>query len=37
MSFSDPVDVNDDVMPGYVKIGRCDMLSVLKYIKIHSE
>ena len=28
MSFTGPCDVSDDVIPGHVKIGTCDMLSV---------
>ena len=33
MSFTDPCDVSDDVIPGHVKIGACDMLSVFPYIR----
>ena len=28
MSFTNPCDESDDVIPGHVKIGTCDMLSV---------
>ena len=33
MSFTDPCDVSDDVIPGHVNIGTCDMLSVLPRIR----
>ena len=32
MSFTDPCDVSDDITPGHVKIGTCDMLSVFPCI-----
>ena len=34
MSFTDPCDVSDDVIPGHVKIGICDMLSVFPCIRL---
>ena len=33
MPFTDPCDVSDDVIPGHVKIGTCDMLSVFPWIR----
>ena len=33
MSFTDPCDVGDDVIPCHVKIGTCDMLSVFPCIR----
>ena len=34
MSFTDPCDVSDDVTPGHVQIGICDMLSVFMCIRL---
>ena len=33
MSFTDPCDVSDDVIPDHVKIGTCDMLSVFPCVR----
>ena len=33
MSFTEPCDVSDDVIPGHVKIITCDMLSVWPCIR----
>ena len=33
MSFTDPCDESDDVIPGHVKIGTCDMSSVFLCIR----
>ena len=33
MLFTDPCDETDDVTPGHVKIGTCDMSSVLPSIR----
>ena len=34
MSFSDPCDVSDDIIPDHAKIGTCDMLSVFTDIRL---
>ena len=33
MSFTDRCDLSDDVIPGHVKIGTCDMLSVTPCVR----
>ena len=34
VSFGDPCDVNDGVMPGHARIVTCDMLSMFPYIRL---